>query len=245
MTELSNRRDYIAELYRLLSVLPQEEREAACEFYDAFILDSGDEQSAIKSLGDIRDLAASVVADWAHGNSRTGTERSVPPPVSLPTTPPAYPIDAPHAPNMPPNFPVYTPKRRRSALRAAFIAILAIFAAPIGLPIAITVGVVLLAIAIVIFSVVLSFTAVGIAFVPGGIGLAIMGLIVLPQSIPTALFSIGSGLVMLGIGYFITKYTFITARFLFRKLTNTAGKVIVRSRRKHENRNTKTREIIS
>jgi len=231
MTMISHRRDYLAELERLIKVIPLEERTAAIEFYDGYIQDSGDDARAIKSLGDVRDLAASIIADWAQRRPENEKQTLNDNYNGIETIESVSPTQYSAQ-----NNPV-KPKRRRSASKTAFIAVLAIFAAPIGLPIAISVGAVFLAIAVALLAVFVSVGAVGIAFIPGGIISVITGFSVVFNSLPDALYLVGSGLAMLGISYFIVKYTFAVSRFIFRKLTHAAGGFIARTRNKKNNRN--------
>ena len=91
----------------------------------------------------------------------------------------------------------------KKGISAVWLAILGVFAIPVGVPLAIAAFVIIIAILIVIFSVIISFFAVAISFIAGGAASIILGFWVITSGPMTTLFLIGSGLVLMALGYFI------------------------------------------
>ncbi|MDR2610857.1 MAG: DUF1700 domain-containing protein [Clostridiales Family XIII bacterium] len=88
----------------------------------------------------------------------------------------------------------------KKGISAVWFALLGVFALPIGLPVMIALFCVVFALLITVFALIFAFygTAIGVFF--GGIAVVIAGLLVIPQSFATALFYIGGGLALIGIG---------------------------------------------
>lgn len=61
-----NRREFMAELERLLADMPEEERQAAVQYYADYFADAGEEQEAdvIRELGSPEKVAESIKADY-------------------------------------------------------------------------------------------------------------------------------------------------------------------------------------
>jgi uncharacterized membrane protein len=93
----------------------------------------------------------------------------------------------------------YTPKVK-TGISAVWFAILGVFAAPIAIPIAIAIAAVAFAVVIAIGSVLLSLVVTAIAVTISGVGAFVAGIVLIPQSIATALFYIGSGLACTAFG---------------------------------------------
>lgn len=78
--------------------------------------------------------------------------------------------------------------------------LLAIFAAPIALPLALSAAVVVFALLVVVFALLFSFAAVAAALLLGGAAYIILAICVLFQSPATTIFFVGVGLLALGLG---------------------------------------------
>ena len=63
------RTEFLAELERLLADLPEEERQAAIQYYEDYLQDAGEEneQEVIRELGGPEKVAATIRADY-YGN---------------------------------------------------------------------------------------------------------------------------------------------------------------------------------
>ena len=116
--------------------------------------------------------------------------------------------------------PPKTMKRRFSAL---WIAILALFAAPIALPLA-------LGILAVIGAVIL-----GILAVVGGILIsALAAIAIIPQTFGGGLVTIGLSLMLIGCGILVTYFTILLARWAIIKLAGLLGRLVKKGGRRHE-----------
>lgn len=90
--------------------------------------------------------------------------------------------------------------RRESGKNKVVLTILAVFAAPIALPLGIAALAILFALGIVIFALVMSFVVVAAAFGLSGIAILVAGIMVVFQGTATAIFYMGIGVVLIGIG---------------------------------------------
>jgi uncharacterized membrane protein len=111
---------------------------------------------------------------------------------------------------------------------AVWFVLLAVFAAPIGLPLAIAFAAVVLALLIVVIAFVISFGAAAVSLVVSGIAGIILGVAVLTQSLPTTLLTAGAGLACLGAGILFAWLTAITSKYSFRGLSKLVGRFILR-----------------
>ena len=121
-----------------------------------------------------------------------------------------------------------TVQGRKSALPIVWTVILAVFAVPIGLPLAVAVAAVAIALLAVIFSLVVAFGATAFGLVIGGVAAAVASIIALFQNIPLALMMFGSTLVILGLGIMFTKLTLVIAKSGFKSISRFVGNVIMR-----------------
>jgi len=128
-----------------------------------------------------------------------------------------------------------TEKSGKKNWRTMWLVILALFASPIAIPIALSAGIIALSFIIVILSVLFSFFITGISLFFGGIACIIAGFIVIFQSVPTTLFYVGSGMILLGIGAAIAIGTAILSRKCFRLFTKKIGGFILRRKQKGGN----------
>ena len=127
--------------------------------------------------------------------------------------------------------PETEPQKKRS-LYIAWNVVLAIFAVPVGLPLAIAVGAVALALLAVIFSLLVAFGASALGLAVGSALSLILGIISLFYDLPLALMVIGGALFVLGVGVLFMKLTAVLAKSGFRDVTRFAGKFILRREKK-------------
>jgi len=118
--------------------------------------------------------------------------------------------------------------KSKKDMSVLWLVILAIFAAPIAFPLAITAVVLAFAFIIVVFSLVFSFGVAGIALMVGGVFSVLLSFIVLIQHLPTAIFIAGSGLLCIGVGMLITWGTIILSKNSFIWIINLMSKFVLR-----------------
>lgn len=127
--------------------------------------------------------------------------------------------------------PPKTMKRRFSAL---WIAVLALFAAPIALPLALGILAVIGAVILGILAVVGGILISALAAVAGSILGIIGGIAIIPQTFGGGLITIGFSLMMMGCGILVTYFTILLARWLIVKLAGLLGRLVRRGGRRHE-----------
>lgn len=88
----------------------------------------------------------------------------------------------------------------KKGLSTVWIVLLAIFASPIAVPIALAVAAVALSLVIVLIALILSFAAVAVSLTVAGVLTMIVGLCLIFQNLPTAAFYFGGGLFSFGAG---------------------------------------------
>jgi len=128
--------------------------------------------------------------------------------------------------------PDETVQERKSTLPIVWTVILAIFAVPVGLPLAIAVAAVAIALLAVIFSLVVAFGATAFGLIVGGAAGVVTGIIALFQNIPLALMMLGSTLVVLGLGIMFMKLTVAISKSGFSSISRFVGNVIMRRGKK-------------
>ena len=129
-------------------------------------------------------------------------------------------------------LPDETAREKKSTLPLAWTVILAIFAVPVGLPLAIAIAVVAIALLAVIFSLVVAFGATAFGLVVGGLAGVVFGVLALFQNIPLALMMLGSTLVVLGLGIMFAKLTVVIAKSGFNSIAKFVGNIIMRRGKK-------------
>jgi len=112
--------------------------------------------------------------------------------------------------------------------RTVWLVILALFASPIAIPIALSVGLIALSLVITLSAVLFSFFAAGAGLVIGGVASVVAGFIVVFQSVPTTLLYVGVGLMTLGIGAAIFIATIKLSKICFAWLSKLIGGFILR-----------------
>lgn len=106
----------------------------------------------------------------------------------------------------------------KKSLNAAWIAIGAIFAAPIALPLALALGIFAIAILITIAILIFTLFIVSFAFAISGILSAVFSFTIIPSSFPSFLLMFGAGLILAGLSLLIYIPTLSLARNSFKRL---------------------------
>ena len=118
-----------------------------------------------------------------------------------------------------------------SIFKTIMVVLLAIFALPIGLPVAIAIIALVISLFAVALSVVVTFFAVGVSLILTGIAGVIVGIALIPVSWPTGLFYIGCGLIVFGLSllfvvgaYYLMRLTFKGIALLFNTIRKRLSK---------------------
>lgn len=201
-----DKQTFLRRLEEGLRQLPPEEREDILAYHREYFQDAGPEQEAkvIQELGDPDLLARRLLSEYGEQ-----------PPASPPPPPPSQP--QPEAPK----------KKRPSGV---LVAILAVLAAPIALPLAAALGAVAIALAVAALSVALALMAVIVGVLVTGIALVALGVSALALYPPAALVVLGAGLVCCGLGLFGVMPVVLLIQAMFRGLASLFRKAF--SRRK-------------
>lgn len=201
-----DKQTFLRRLEEGLRQLPPEEREDILAYHREYFQDAGPEQEAkvIQELGDPDLLARRLLSEYGEQ-----------PPASPPPPPPSQP--QPEAPK----------KKRPSGV---LVAILAVLAAPIALPLAAALGAVAIALAVAALSVALALMAVIVGVLVTGFALVALGFSTLLLYPPAALVVSGAGLVCCGLGLFGVMPVVRLIQAMFRGLASLFRKAL--SRRK-------------
>lgn len=199
-----DKQTFLRRLEEGLRQLPPEEREDILAYHREYFQDAGPEQEAkvIQELGDPDLLARRLLSEYGEQ-----------PPASPPPPPPSQP--QPEAPK----------KKRPSGV---LVAILAVLAAPIALPLAAALGAVAIALAVAALSVALALMAVIVGVLVTGIALVALGVSALLLYPPAALVVLGAGLVCCGLGLFGVMPVILLIQAMFRGLANLFRKAFFR-----------------
>jgi len=112
--------------------------------------------------------------------------------------------------------------------RYTWLAVLALFASPVAIPLAVAAGAVVVSLIIALSAVLFSFFAAGASIFITGFACFIAGFLVVFQSIPTTLLLLGVGLMLLGIGAAIFIATMKLSRKCFGWLAKKVGSFVLR-----------------
>ena len=199
-----DKQTFLRRLEEGLRQLPPEEREDILAYHREYFQDAGPEQEAkvIQELGDPDLLTRRLLSEYGEQ-----------PPASPP--PPSQP--QPEAPK----------KKRPSGV---LVAILAVLAAPIALPLAAALGAVAIALAVAALSVALALMAVIVSVLVTGFALVALGFSALLLYPPAALVVLGAGLFCCGLGLFGVMPVVLLIQAMFRGVANLFRKAV--SRRK-------------
>jgi len=119
-------------------------------------------------------------------------------------------------------------EKEKSGIKMAWAVILAIFAAPIGLPIAIALGVVAISLLVTLLALVFSFGVTGIALGGAGIAYLVFAFIGATQSVASAILLLGLALIMLGLFIMFIKVASYIIQKSFHGLSKWVSKTIIR-----------------
>ncbi|MDR0818052.1 MAG: DUF1700 domain-containing protein [Oscillospiraceae bacterium] len=202
-----NKEQFLKELEYHLRHLPQTEREDALRYYDEYISDAESEPAAIAGLGTPGNVAAHIIAAWAE-------------PVSDKQ-------DDEHKSKKQDNG-----KSQQNGFRVFWIVLLAVFASPIALPIALALAAVAIALFAVLFAVVISIAAAALGVIAAGPISLIVGFAFIFTSFSTFMLYFGLGLVCVGIGLVLIKLTHLLAKYGIGGLVKMLSNAINRRSRK-------------
>ena len=93
--------------------------------------------------------------------------------------------------------------KSKKGLSTAWTVLLAIFALPVGLPIAVSIAVVAISLIVVAFSLVISLYATAFSLAAYGLFSLVTAVIMIPTSLAVSLFYLGAGLLGLGLGFIL------------------------------------------
>ena len=127
--------------------------------------------------------------------------------------------------------PPKTMKRRFSAL---WIAVLALFAAPIALPLTLGILAVIGAVILGILAVVGGILISALAAIAGSVLGIIGGIAIIPQTFGGGLVTIGLSLMLIGCGILVTYFTILLARWIIIKLAGLLGRLVRKGGKRHE-----------
>lgn len=117
-------------------------------------------------------------------------------------------------------------------LSTVWLVIIAVFASPVALPLGLAVVIIALAIVIVILSVIISIGASGLGMTLGGLAYAILSIFLFGKDFATALFTMGCGLLVCGIGVLLLIATVSLSGNSFNRLAKWIGELILRRKTK-------------
>lgn len=103
----------------------------------------------------------------------------------------------------------------KKGISAVWFVIVAIFAAPIALPLAIGAAALAIGLLVALIGVLIALVASVAAFFIGGIVVVASGIAVIATSVPVAIFSIGVGLLTLGLSILVGILVVLAARGIF------------------------------
>jgi uncharacterized membrane protein len=223
------RQEYLDKLRRLLRALPDEEIEAAVNYYAEYLDDAEDEAEALVALGHPREAAGRIAAEIAAGIGDDSGDYEAAGPAQGTGETRADTDGA--APEEMSGGSAGAAKKRRGA-RIVPIVLLAVFALPVGLPVAIAVTVTAAA---AIFSVLAVIAAVGVAaaaLIPGGLVYVIIGLASMTGSFALGLGALGMGLALTGGGWLLLRAIIWLWKNSIRAISRFIGKAVLRRTRK-------------
>lgn len=119
-------------------------------------------------------------------------------------------------------------EEKRGSLKVLWIVLLAVFAAPVALPILLALGIVVLALMIVVVVVALALAISGAAAVLGGVLSVALCLVALPHSLINGLMLAGGSLTAVGLGILLLIVGWYTAKGMVWLLSRLLGKRVKR-----------------
>jgi uncharacterized membrane protein len=170
--------DYLKETASYLRSVPDEDRAELLRYYEEYFSDAGfDQETLVSKYGTPKQFSRTLLAEYLLDNDEAAEKMT--------------------------EEKIGQAAQRRNSTRLVWIVVLALFASPILLPVAIAIVIGLVAIAMAILILLVAGFATLIFLVLGGLYTFVAGLAVLSSSLATGLFFTGVGLVMTGIGVFL------------------------------------------
>jgi uncharacterized membrane protein len=228
MTDTSS---YLRQLEGLLEGLPAVERQYAIAFYTEYLMDAGPQgqAAAMAALGTPEQLASQIRADVAMrgltgqaipGADDTGSSK----PTAQNTWTQSGSENRPTAGTFgsePANTTYTAPtdqnaRKRNSAFRVTMIVLAAIFALPIGIPLAATIFGLVIAMFATVGALFLAAVATGFALFVTGVMAIVVGMILLFSHWATGLFYLGIGLMLLAFAVLVNLALFYLFKLTFR-----------------------------
>jgi uncharacterized membrane protein len=130
-------------------------------------------------------------------------------------------------------------KKNKIGLSTAWTVLLAVFALPIGLPIAISIATVAISLIVVAVAVLISLGAAAVSLTVYGIASLIAAIIILPTSFAATVFHLGFGLLTLGLGYLSVIGVYRLSRMTFAWIAGFINNMRIRI----QNRQIKKQEV--
>ncbi len=119
-------------------------------------------------------------------------------------------------------------KTAKRGLSTVWIVILSIFAAPVALPLALVFAAFIFMLLVMVLAVVFSFGVTGVALLIAGFLTALISIPLFLQSLSSAIFYLGTGLLSIGLGIPVLWWTVALAKRCFSWLSRTVGNFIKR-----------------
>ena len=225
-----NREEFMQQLARLLSDLPENERMEAIRYYNDYFDEAGPENEAnvIRELGSPGKVAAIIKVDLKENGS--GQETTIESADQYQSAQEETQSDRWREAqrNVPGSYPPV--HKNRGAGRWALIIILVIFLSPVILGVGGGIFGVLAGILAVIFGVWISILTAGAGLFGGGIALFMKGIIKSFTMPASGLLSMGGGLLSIGLGIFLLIFFFwLTFRLfprVFRAVVNFISRML-------------------
>lgn len=123
------------------------------------------------------------------------------------------------------------PKAKKKGIAAVWIAVLAVFASPIALPVAVALAAVALALVVVVLCILLVPFLIALGLLAGGLFGAGAGIAALGAHLPTGIYAIGQGLALSGIGLVAFLPLVWLAEALFRGIGRLVSRAVTRRKK--------------
>lgn len=234
-----NRIEYMTHLAELLQDVPEEERVAAMQYYNDYFNDAGkeNEQNVIEELGSPEKVAAEMKAGLGREGGEFGEFRDT-----------GYTdtrFEEKHSPT------TYEDKAKEQDysyhedeskivdekkpwtnkwLKIGLIVLIVLMALPVGVPVLVGIIATVLGLIVAAFAVFIALVIAAVAVMVSGVVIFIVGFVKIATSAATAIFMIGSGLLMAVLGLIATlaavKICMIVVPAIFRFIVNLFRKIV-------------------
>ena len=216
-----NRETYLRELDRYLSKLPREDYENAMEYFTEYFDEAGPEREAevIEELGPPREAASELLNELI---TTTGL------PVIY-----EKPAEDREAKDRSAAFPIKKEEKEKGKVfressvgRVILIALLAIMAAPVGIPLAVTALALLFSGVVVVIAVFFAVIVVGLCALLSGGWLAVQSFALFASSLAAGILVIGSGILGIGLGLLAILFAIWTGKMMIFGLVRLISRLI-------------------